>query len=189
MSSTPFSARGDVLRLRSSLLLILLSLLLFSCSERKAMALVSDEGASVYAKNGGTLSEISVDEPSLSYLEDISGMSAEEVISDLFSVEADYISSDLWNKRCRMISLLERESLSEDYVEALGKYGKDLRKTDFINTINELSSDFDDEELLDWVIDASHHSRYSLAPVLSYNIRDYGEVKAFISLWMEEIMR
>ena len=45
------------------------------------------------------------------------------------------------------------------------------------------------DELLDKAIHADELSQYDLGPVLSYNIKAYEDVKAFIHLWREEVMR
>ena len=112
-----------------------------------------------------------------------------DVLSSLFSLDAVYVDKNDYLRRDEIFSLLLRVTGEESVLAALNKYGKDLRKTDFINTINELSASFDDERLLDETISAERVYEYSLGPVLSYNIKAYDEVEAFIAIWVEELMR
>ena len=184
----PSLLRGDVLRIRL-FAIIMLTLLISSCSGNRRSALVTDDSAEVYLAANDRLALIRVDDEDLEYLEKISGNNPQETISSLFSLDAVYIEKDDYLKRKELYDLLLKQSREDGILQALNKYGKDLRKTDFINTINELSASFDDESLLDDAIKADELYEFSLGPVLSYNIRTYGDVEAFIRVWTDEIMR
>ena len=169
--------------------IIMLTLLISSCSGDRRSALVTDDSAEVYLASDDKLALIRVDGEDLEYLGKIGGKNPLDTISSLFSLDAVYVEKDDYIKREELYELLLKQSREDGILQALNKYGKDLRKTDFINTINELSASFDDESLLDDAIKADELYEFSLDPVLSYNIRTYGDVEAFIRVWTDEIMR
>ena len=176
--------------MKNRIALFLLIVALFSsCSRMENSAIVCSEEAEVYLAEKGKLVLIEVGREDLEYLEKISNLSADDVIADLFSLDAVSISDSDYRARKELYDILCRQTGQSRLLDALNKYGKDLRKTEFINTINELSSTFDDEKLLDKAIHADELSQYDLGPVLSYNIKAYEDVKAFIHLWREEVMR
>ncbi len=171
-------------------ILILLSLFFLpSCSDGMKAALVTEDEAVIYLGNGGKVVSIEVDERTMEYLSEIGKDEPKDVLSSLFSLDAVYVDKNDYLRRDEIFSILLRVTGEESVLAALNKYGKDLRKTDFINTINELSASFDDERLLDETISAERVYEYSLGPVLSYNIKAYDEVEAFIAIWVEELMR
>ena len=188
--SSILSLQGEVvLKIKLSILILLSLFFLPSCTGGMKAALVTEDEAVIYLGNGRKVVSIEVDEHTMEYLSEIGKDEPKDVLSSLFSLDAVYVDKNDYLRRDEIFSLLLRVTGEESVLAALNKYGKDLRKTDFINTINELSTSFDDERLLDETISAERVYEYSLGPVLSYNIKAYDEVEAFIAIWVEELMR
>ena len=177
------------LKARSILLTFALAFLLLSCSSDGRSALVSSEGAEVYIEEKGSFLMVDIDKDTLSRLCELSAMDCGDVISDLFGAEVSETDGKSYIERRRLFSLLETETGSADRLSALKKNGKDLRKTEFMNTINELSGSFDDNAELERIINSGSQAEYSLAPVLSENAWDYERVKEFINIWVSEAVR
>ena len=172
-----------------SLFLLSLLLLFSSCSNGDFSALVSQSEATVYLSDNGKLAMIDVSKEDLDYLKEISGLDSEAVIEDLFDLDAVLISDEDYERRKEHLNLLLSQTGSEELLDALARYGKDLRKTDFMDTINKLSGAFDDEALLSAIMKAERLGSYSLGRVLSYDIRAYDDVRSFVRVWTEEVMR
>ena len=179
MSCTLSSEMEGALNLRLTILIIL-TFLLSSCTKSDISAIASDDKAEILISSHGSLTLITATGEDISCLEKISGMDGLSTLEDIFSVDA--------MTRDALKALLLKQSGEESIIIALAKYGKDLRKTLFINTMNELSAGFDGK-LLDSVLSSDELHEYSLGPLMPKKNASYEELKAFIRLWTEEAMR
>ena len=187
MSCTLSSEMEGALNLRLTILIIL-TFLLSSCTKSDISAIASDDKAEILISSHGSLALITATGEDISCLEKISGMDGLSTLEDIFSVGVVKIEEDDAMTRDALKALLLKQSGEESIIIALAKYGKDLRKTLFINTMNELSAGFDGA-LLDGVLSSDELHEYSLGPLMPKKNASYEELKAFIRLWTEEIMR
>ena len=172
-----------------ALIIVLLSFIIASCSEKHSYAVLSDEEAAVYFSYGDTFLQVDVSESTLGYLSQASGMSKEDVINDIFSIDAVMLDNDDYAKRKGLLELLRHESSESSVLSAIKKYSKDLRKTEFMNTINELSYPFDNLNMVKDISKARQVIELSLSYVEESSTTDYDRIKEHIRIWIDQVMR
>lgn len=182
------------MRIRNFLLacaVFLLLLLLFpSCSRsREVMILSSGKEASVYMFSHSSGIYVEIGEEMMDHLQMISGLADDSLLFELFGqgsfVEVDEKS---YEYRMKLLELLCYETDSFSILEALKKFGGDLRKTEFLNTINGLSGSFDDKTLSKLLSNRDRVAEYSLEVVLSKK-SSWEDCVDFVNLWADQILR
>ncbi len=178
--------------MRRFFLLLLLLPLLFSCSsERKAYYLEAESESVAYLVDGSTMVVVHVPRWVMLGYGEYSGLEGVESFESLFGRKASSyacISDENFMRRSRLFEILRKETGSEDAIHAYANFRKDLRKTDFIDTMNSLSSSFEDGRLAREIRSGTHVYEYDLDSVLS-KTAPWDRQKAFLDLWIEAILR
>lgn len=177
--------------MKKYLLISSLLILLISCqSKNSAYYLESESMSFAYIANSRHAVKIDIDKVSLTYLESESGKSGKELFEEVFTIPCEsyaYISDDLFNFRQELFNSLKDVTSSSDTLHAFSSFRGDLRKTDFIATINNISSDFDDAKLSKNIKKKTTVTEYHLKNVIS-TAHSYSDNREFISRWVENIM-
>ena len=177
--------------MKKYLLISSLLILLISCqSKNSAYYLESESTSFAYIVNSRHAVKIDIDNETLSYLESESGKSGKELFEEVFTIPCEsyaYISDDLFNFRQELFNSLKDVTSSSDTLHAFSSFRGDLRKTDFIATINNISSDFDDVGLSKNIKKKTAVNEYHLNNVVS-TAHSYDENKRFAIKWVENIL-
>ena len=174
--------------MRRLLIIISLAIILASCSaEEKTIALYSDGGCTVYRSLGDNTVMIRVSYSDLIRLEQLSGMDGRDALSILFSIPDEAISVVEWDdyfERRNLLMLLAKETHSSSPEMALWKNAEDLENTAFLDTINELSSSFDESLIASFALNGGGYSEYRLGDIL-FPSSSWEKAGEFIRRWME----
>ncbi len=167
--------------------LLLLILLLSSCSSSpKAFYLESDSESEVYLINGKTVAHISLDASTLSSFRSYfpsEGVSSFEKLFGIKSESYAHITDAADSRMDELVSLLATSVGREADITTISHYYRDLRKTEFVDTMNELSASFDYKALLDSIKDDSIVYEYSLEEILP-PAAPWEEKMEFLQLWI-----
>lgn len=177
---------------KSRFILLLISLcVLTSCAEEKALYVIeSSENAYAYLVSSSRFIEVEISSAELESWRSYSSLSGEESFSSLFALEcASYAFIDEKNleEYRRNLEMLAKGLDSPDGYTAWKRYEKDLRKTAFENTMNELSAPFETEKLLK----ASGETVLSSVPLsgILTSSAPWDEKSEFLKLWAEAALR
>jgi len=177
---------------RLLILLVLVPLLFISCSsDRRAYYLESESESVAYLVKGNTVVMVHVPSWVSSSYSEYSGLEGQRCFESLFSQKArSYasISNENYERRSQLLEILRKETGSKDSIHAYAFFRKDLRKTGFIDTMNSLSSSFEDGRLAKEIRRNTRVYEYDLDRVLS-KTAPWDRQKAFLDLWIETILR
>ena len=172
-------------------LLILLSLLLLvSCSSGPSLYYLEGEGeAEVFLYKKDSLIRLTIPSSEVNEYLTYSSLPLSEALSNLFGAKVVSVantSGELYNEREGYLELLKEVSGSENIASAISLYSRDLRKSSFDNTMNELSDGYDTKGLLKAASKCHHFNDYALAPML-LQTAPWEEKEEFIKLWSRQI--
>ena len=158
--------------MRRYLIIVLLALAATSCGNiETTLALYSDGGCTVYRSRGDNTVMIRVSYSDLIRLEQLSGMDGRDALSVLFGISDDSITEVDWD------AYFERRNL-------LVLLAEDLENTAFLDTINELSSSFDESLIASFATGRGSFSEYRLGDVL-FPASSWEGAQEFIRRWMD----
>lgn len=170
----------------------LLILLLTSCSGQiKAFYLESDSESEVFLINKEIIAHISLDSSTLASFRSYSLSEASDSFEKLFGVKSEsygYIPDSAKKEMEDLVGLLAAGVGKEADITTISHYYRDLRKTEFVDTMNELSDSFDYKALLDSIKDGTPIYEYSLEDILPPSA-PWEDKMEFLQLWILNAMR
>ena len=173
-------------------LLILLSLLLLvSCSSEPSLYYLEGESeAEIFLYKKDSLIRLTIPSSEVNEYLTYSSLPLNEALSNLFGAKVVSVantSNELYKEREGYLNLLKEVSESENIASAISLYSRDLRKSSFDNTMNELSDGYDTKGLLKVASKCHHFYDYALAPML-LQTAPWEEKEEFIKLWSRQII-
>ncbi len=171
--------------------LFLFALLSVSCSNngRTSIALVSEGGLAVYMRDGDKVRVVSSGSVKTHYIQELSGLSLEEAVEEMFSVDSENIysiSADNYRIRWQMLRHLMTAMDEESPERALWVHGKDLEKTDFLDNIDALSNRFDSALFSSFPIGGSDYEEYRLESIIR-SAPSWDDALSFLNKWTETV--
>ena len=163
-------------------------MLLVSCGmPDSSMMLYSDGGCTIYRSRGKNTVMIRVSYSDLQYVEGLSGMDGKSALVSLFDIPESSVTEIGWDEyfdRRNMLVLLAKETHSSSPEMALWKNAEDLENTAFLDTINELSSSFDESLIASFATGRGSFSEYRLGDIL-FPASSWEGAQEFIRRWMD----
>ncbi len=175
------------------ILAVILSVMLFvSCSPEESgrMALCSDGAAVVYLGHDRSTIMIRIGLSGLRQIEELSGLDGKDAVSALFSIPEENITAVSWDdyfQRRNLLMMLAKETHSSSPEAALWKNAKDLENTAFLDTINKLSSSFDESLLSAFHAGEGGYMEYRLESILP-SASSWEDALDFIGRWVDAAM-
>lgn len=163
-------------------------MLLVSCGmPDSSMMLYSDGGCTIYRSRGKNTVMIRVSYSDLQYVEGLSGMDGKSALASLFDIPESSVTEIGWDEyfdRRNMLVLLAKETHSSSPEMALWKNAEDLENTAFLDTINTLSSSFDESLVKAIAESRGGYREYRLGDIIT-PAGSWERAEDFIRIWMD----
>lgn len=174
---------------RRLFIILTLVLTLVSCSaQKKAFVLESDEKVAAYFFTENSLVEVEIPSDILSSLRQ-DGSQGQDTFTSLFSFSPDSydsVTDAVYEERLGFYKSLGDVTGSPDPYLAYSRYSRQLKGSDFVETVDALTPGFDEKAFTEALATVDEHYVYNLEQVL-------GSVSAsdsagFLQLWLDSVL-